>query len=545
MKTNRALQRYRLAYLTGAVCLVCCSMAAAGPLESASNIEPVGRGVAASGRVDLGAFSKLSPWPDTDGRYLYSGCYDPSPLTLTDPDSDRCFTVVDVSNPAAPERLTSVHTYDIERSPSPPADHIVWSDDYPFPNLPVRAPCRVDWEDRAIASAERPPECWDPGWNTHSHYVQKGAGDFLGVNQERYRGGTTRQAGYHGVKFYDVSDRLSPTFLSYWEAPVSAPDPETGVYPDARGVHHFNFTGDYLYLGSEYEGYIGKILVILDVSDPANPREAGKWWLPGQKTPEEDAIRDWVQQGSFSNPIRPAPDGRLTRHVGMHYATVEDDVAYLSYHQAGLVILDVSDKRRPRLISHLRYLDPGFDPDNPDIEACRAAAGSESAACGNAHAAKRVPDTDLLMLSDEYFTCPFGHVRIIDVADPADARILSHYLTPENTACNPDEPLRAADSARFPRRGPSSHLGNALGTDLYFMAWYGNGLQVIDISDPRRPVSAGHYNYRIDSELGIPDPKYSGSDTYDVIFGPAGNLYVSDGSSGLRVLKYSGPSPAE
>ena len=143
-------------------------------------------------------------------------------------------------------------------------------------------------------------------------------------------------------------------------------------------------------------------------------------------------------------------------------------------------------------------------------------------------------------MSDEYFTCPYGHVRIVDVADVTRPQILSHYLTPENAACDAQEPRRTDDPARFPRRGPSSHLGNALGTDLYFMAWYGNGLQVIDISDPRNPVSAGHYNYRIDLELGGEDPRYSGSDTYDVIFGPEGYLYLSDGTAGMRVLRYTG-----
>ena len=539
----KSLPVLRLSLATSAV--VAASIAAmcpvlAGPTEGAWNIERIGTGVTADGTHDFGAFSKLSPWPNTDGRYFYSGCYDPSPLTPDDPSSDRCFTIVDVADPAAPVRIVSVPTYDTERSPSPPRGHIVWSADYPFPNLPSRAPCRVDWDDPAIASGQTAPPCWDPGWNTHSHYVQKGAGEFLAINQERYRGGTTRQAGYHGVKFYDIADRANPEFLAYWEAPVSPPDAGTGEYPDARGVHHFNFSGDYLYLGTEYEGYIGKIFVILDVTDPANPREAGKWWLPGQKTPEEDAQRDWQQQASFSNPVRPSPSGKLYRHVGMHYATVEEDIAYLSYHQAGLVILDVSDKARPRLLSRLPYLDPGFDPTNPDIAACRAAAGSENSACGNTHAAKLVPGTDLLMVSDEYFTCPYGHVRIVDVADATQPRILSHYTTPENAACDPDEPLRAADHTRFPRRGPSSHLGNPLGTDLYFMAWYGNGLQVIDTSDPLNPVSAGHYNYRIDRDLGAEDPQYSGSDTYDVIFGPNGNLFLSDGTSGLHVLRYTG-----
>jgi hypothetical protein len=215
----------------------------------------------------------------------------------------------------------------------------------------------------------------------------------------------------------------------------------------------------------------------------------------------------------------------------------------LSYHQAGLVILDVSDKSKPTLLSRLRYLDPGADPTNPDIAACQAAAASEIAACGNTHAAKRVPGTDLLMVSDEYFTCPYGHVRIVDVSDLAQPQILSHYLTPENTACDSAQPLRTADPARFPRRGPSSHLGNPLGTSLYFMAWYGNGLQVIDFADPRNPKSAGHYNYRVDKELSTEDPRYSGSDTYDMIFGPGGYFYLSDGTSGLRVLRYTGAVP--
>jgi hypothetical protein len=50
----------------------------------------------------------------------------------------------------------------------------------------------------------------------------------------------------------------------------------------------------------------------------------------------------------------------------------------------------------------------------------------------------------------------------------------------------------------------------------------------------------GYYEYRIDSDLGVVNPTYAGSDTYDVIFGPGNYLYVSDGTSGMRVLKYTG-----
>jgi hypothetical protein len=542
MRKPWSLPERRLLALPAFAGLLCAFELEAGPTEAAWNFERVGVATVADGVLDRGAYSKLSPWPDTDGPYLYSGCYDPSPLDAALAVPDRCFMTVDLSDVSRPRRLATVPTFDPQASPSPPADHVVWSRDYPFPNLPVAVPCRVDWADPDIAAARRRPACWDPGWNTHTHYVQKGPGDVLAVNQERFRGGTNRQASYHGVKFYDIADRSKPELLSYWEAPVSAPDPITGAYPDVRGTHHFNFDGPFLYLGVEYSGYIGKILVILDVRDPRRPIEAGKWWVPGQKTPEEDALRDFEFQASFSAPIVRGDSGHWTKHVGMHYATVENDIAYLAYHQAGLVILDVADRSRPRLLSRTDYLLPGADSTNPDVAACQQAAGRSEAACGNSHAAKRVPGTSLLMVSDEYFSCPYGHVRIFDVSDPREPRLLSHYLTAQNAVCDPANPSRAADAERYPRRGPSSHLGNPLTPDVYLMAWYGDGLQAIDISDPRHPVSAGHYHYRIDRDLGSEQAAYAGSDTYDVILGPGGTLYLSDGTSGLRVLRYTGDS---
>jgi hypothetical protein len=65
-------------------------------------------------------------------------------------------------------------------------------------------------------------------------------------------------------------------------------------------------------------------------------------------------------------------------------------------------------------------------------------------------------------------------------------------------------------------------------------------MQAIDISDPAQPVSTGHCNYRVDRDLDEPNAQYAGADTYDVIIGRDGYLYVSDGTSGLRVLRYTG-----
>ena len=511
------------------------------PGEDALNFVRVGTGTTADGATDRNAYSKMGPWPGTDGSLLYSGCYEPAPLVTGTAGADRCFMTIDLSDPENPVRLATVQEYDLVQSPSPSVDHVVWSEDYPFPNLPVKVPCTIDWDDPEIATAKKAPDCWDPGWNTHAHSVALGPGKILAVNQERYRGGTTRQANFHGVMLYDVADPARPIFLSRWDAPASPPDPLTGVYPDSRGTHHFNFAGDYLYLGTEYEGFIGRILVILDVSDPKNPREASKWWIEGQKTPEEDSVRDWAQAFRFNSPVVKNEEGKWTKHVGMHYVTLHEDSAYLSYNQAGLVILDIKDPEQPKLISRVDYLIPGAEQDNPDTAACRAAAGGKDAACGNAHSAKRIPGRDLLIMSDEYFTCPYGHVRIYDIADESRPRLISRFLTENTMDCDPAKPAQARDIARFPQRGPSSHIGNAVGSDLYFMAWYGDGVRAIDISDPTQPREVGHYSYDIGLELGVDEPRFHGTDTYDVIIGPKGHLYVSDGTSGLRVLRYTGP----
>jgi len=503
------------------------------------SFERIGTVRTPEGAIDRAAYSKLAPWPAPLDGYVYSGCYPHAPLVAAREGSDRCFMTLDVRDPKAPVRVALVNGYDTENSPSPPAGHIVWSATYAFPNLPARSPCRVDWSDPQIAAGHVAPPCWDPGWNTQGHYMALGRSNVLAVNQERFRTGTNRQANYRGVRFYDVSDPTQPTLLSYWEAPVSAPDPKTGATADSQGSHHFNFQGDYLFIGTEYAGFVGRILVILDLRDPKQPREVAKWWLPGQKTPEEDAQRDWVMPPIFSSPIVRRADGKWNRYVGMHYVTLDGDRAYLSYHQAGLVTLDISDITAPQMLSHVDYLSPGADPTNPNIAACRAAAGTTVAGCGNSHSAKRVPGRDLLVMSDEYFSCPFGHVRLFDISDSGKPKLLSHYAPPETMACDAAAPRRTAEPARFPQRGPSSHIGNTLDPDLYFMAWYGLGLNVIDISNPAKPVEAGVYRYEIAGELGKDDPAFAGSDAYDVLVGPDGYIYLADGVSGFRILRYT------
>jgi len=72
-------------------------------------------------------------------------------------------------------------------------------------------------------------------------------------------------------------------------------------------------------------------------------------------------------------------------------------------------------------------------------------------------------------------------------------------------------------------------------------AWYGAGLQAIDYSDAENPISAGEFRYRLDDRVAESDSGFAGADTYDVVFGDGGYIYVADGTSGLRVVKYTRP----
>ena len=48
-------------------------------------------------------------------------------------------------------------------------------------------------------------------------------------------------------------------------------------------MHRFFYDGGrYCHLSATCKGFRGFIYVILDLIDPSNPVEAGRWWMPDQ-----------------------------------------------------------------------------------------------------------------------------------------------------------------------------------------------------------------------------------------------------------------------
>src|SRR5262249_39176137 len=74
-----------------------------------------------------------------------------------------------------------------------------------------------------------------------------------------------------GHKGFDISAKSRPGEIALFKTA-------------GKGVHRFTFDGRYAYLSPTFEGYVGNIVMIVDLKDPTRPEEVGRWWMPGQWT---------------------------------------------------------------------------------------------------------------------------------------------------------------------------------------------------------------------------------------------------------------------
>ena len=102
---------------------------------------------------------------------------------------------------------------------------------------------------------------------------------------------------------------------------------------EGGGIHRVWYTGGrWAYASALIDGFTDYIFITIDMSDPAKPREAGRWWISG------------MHQAAGETASWPA-----TRRTGLHHAIVEGDTAYAAWRDAGMVVIDVADRARPKL----------------------------------------------------------------------------------------------------------------------------------------------------------------------------------------------------
>ena len=265
-------------------------------------------------------------------------------------------------------------------------------------------------------------------------------GDLLVHSTEFCSGETQGQAidSSPGIILYDVSEPLSPRQLA----------PEFSLDVEVHNTFIYQ-QGERAYV-LVVQDEVRQDFLIVDVTDPSNPvkisaRGWQDWFGPDAQLALGQAaipfVHDVWAQAYPSNHRVPQYAGRT--------------IAYLSYWDAGLVLLDITDPASPVFLGDSDYLDP--DP------------VSGEAPEGNAHVAVPTADGNLVFLGDEDFS-PSLSIFTVDTGDFAgdyraaegsftrpigelDGQILTGQTVYVGRACNPEEvpvpPRLAGTEAKF------------------------------------------------------------------------------------------------
>ena len=283
-------------------------------------------------------------------------------------------------------------------------------------------------------------------------------GDLLVASNESCGGGA------RGIQVWDVTDPLNPAELGRF---------------DTRDVHdtYLYQRGDraYVLLAVPFSEVFGPSaglpasdLQIIDVTDPASPFLAGEWTIgrdAGLAFGAPGLTGAGLPAGSDCTPPPTTPDfcRGTSASVYVHdvWASADGAVAYLSYWDAGLVTLDISDPTSPTLIA------VATEP-----------LGDE----GNAHSAVVDDVSDLIVLGDEDFTQnPWGFLRVLDEFDPANPVEVGTFATANALAPSP------------PDSGWYTAHNITLADGLAYVAWYSDGVRVLDLTHPFGPEEVASF----------------------------------------------------
>jgi hypothetical protein len=323
---------------------------------------------------------------------------------------------------------------------------------------------------KVLARVEVPP-----GWHSHKVRVANG---IMVVNHERQgQGGDPDFGG--GLGIYDVTTPSRPRLVCKWRT-------------HGKGVHRYDFDGRYAYISPTAEGYIGNIMMILDLKDPSRPEEVGRWWIPGQ----------W-QAGGEANPWTDGPAPRC------HHPMRMGDRLYVSYWHHGYHILDISDMSKPKRIAS-GNTSPAFPhPTHTCLPIQQTLKGRKVMVVADEDVAKLWPAapafTWIYDITNEYCPVPISTFQVAGL-DPDGA---------------PQPPMMGCHQ-------PSERFK---GTIIPF-AWFAQGLRILDIADPFAPREVAFYE-------ADPPPGFNLASSNDVTIDDRGLCYLIDRQRGVDIIETS------
>jgi NADPH:quinone reductase-like Zn-dependent oxidoreductase len=282
---------------------------------------------------------------------------------------------------------------------------------------------------------------------------------------------------------FDISDPRAPKRLSAWTT-------------DGWATHRNGYSGgDLAFMSAWIPGYRGQsVLVFLDVSDPAHPREAGRWAMPGQSEKETEI----PPPSGYHGPPYLHPDGRTIT---------------LGYTPA-LVNLDIGDPASPKLIGRLDF-------------APLAAVGTQAI-----HTAVPI-GSGYFVVSTEPSATGCGNeslafAAIVDNRDLAHPKLVAHLPRPL-PAESSEFGSFCEKEGRFGAHNTHTEVHQAAAQppgDFLYYTWFTAGLRVFDVSDPFMPRETAWFL----PAIGPWEDHFRGPE--DVIVDRRGNIFISDGRQG-------------
>jgi len=368
-----------------------------------------------------------------------------------------------------------------------------------FSVIDVRDPSRP----RTVKYLPAPANTWNIHLQTHGDLLLViNAKDMFAAAEfqdetEYYKGALGRKVGTAdatrvrdwtaGLSVYDIADPAHPRPIGFM--PVQG-----------GGVHRLWYTGGrWAYASVLLDGFTDYIFVTIDLNDPTHPIEAGRYWLPGMNAAAGETAGDGARRG------------------GLHHAIVHGDTAYGAWRDEGLVVMDVSERTAPRLLTH-RNWSPPFG--------------------GGTHNALPLPGRDLLIVLDEAVldnaADGIKHIWVFDIREPANPISIATFPVPSETDY-------IAKGGHFGPHNLYENRPDGLVSEHTIFATYQNaGIRVFDISDRYRPEEIAAFVPPAPKRLVDHRPNRPRViQSCDVWVSAEGLVYGNDYNGGLYILEYT------
>src|SRR5262245_56326265 len=137
---------------------------------------------------------------------------------------------------------------------------------------------------------------------------------------------TNRKKFRSGLSIHDISRPTQMPEIAFLEMP-------------GFGINRLWWSGErYAHVWAPVDGLTHHILCIVDLQDITRPQIVSRWWLPGMHR--------------AGGEVSTVPKGR---RVALHHMITAGDRGYAAWRDGGFTIHDISDRARPRLLSHINW----------------------------------------------------------------------------------------------------------------------------------------------------------------------------------------------